>query len=362
MPNEKINRSYSGAPSRSLVSLYRALGYSIRQKQKTNKQLKEHNDAITVKNKTLEQNKKELTQLNLTLKKREDQVQAANEELLQQQEEIASQYDSIALQNEQLQKANEVIEIQNTRIRQENQNLETAVRERTEKLVEYNQQLEQYAFVTAHNLRSPVARILGLANLLEISIADTNSREETIKRMITSASDLDLVIRDLNKILEVRKNNTDTYSTVDLEEVLEKIKQSLSAEITQTNAIVEHDFSAHPNLYAIKPYIDSILHNLVSNAIKYRDPARTPVINLKITTTKDIVTLTVTDNGLGFDVEKYSAKIFQLYKRFHDHVEGRGIGLFLVKTQVTALNGKISVESKEGRGSTFRIEFNKYEK
>lgn len=334
-----------------------ALGYSIQQKQRTNKKLTEINKEVTSKNNELELNKAELTEVNKELQTRESELNAANEELTQHQEEIAAQYDAIAIQNTKLQQANELIAIQNLRISQENETLEKAVKERTKELVEYNQQLEQFAFVTAHNLRAPVARILGLGNLLRLKNSSVHEREDIMNRMITTTTELDFVIHDLNKILEVRKNNTDTYSIVNFAEELSKIQGNLKTEIDHAEAIIESDFSAYPTLYSIRPYIDSILYNLIGNALKYRHPNRKPLIKIKTTFRRNFILLTIADNGIGFNVEANSSKLFRLYSRFHDHVEGRGIGLFLVKTQVVALNGKITVDSTIDKGTTFTIIF-----
>jgi signal transduction histidine kinase len=145
------------------------------------------------------------------------------------------------------------------------------------------------------------------------------------------------------------------FSQVNLEEELSNIKGNLQTEIQQNEAIIQNNFDSVATLFSIKPYIHSILFNLISNAIKYRDPARPPVIRIhteKLTDNR--VLLSVADNGLGIDM-LYVDKVFQLYKRFHFHVEGRGIGLFLVKTQVDSLGGKIEIESEVNKGTTINI-------
>jgi signal transduction histidine kinase len=95
--------------------------------------------------------------------------------------------------------------------------------------------------------------------------------------------------------------------------------------------------------------------NLISNSLKYRQLDLAPDVIITLEQDKDKYLLKIADNGLGFDVEKWREDIFGLYKRFHYHVEGKGIGLFLVKAQVEALGGKIEAESKENAGSTFTI-------
>ena len=110
----------------------------------------------------------------------------------------------------------------------------------------------------------------------------------------------------------------------------------------------------------IAPYVESILYNLISNAIKYRDPERSPHIAIKTTHENEFVCLAVMDNGLGIDLKKYKQNIFSLYKRFHLHVEGKGLGLYLVKTQIEALGGRVEVRSEPNEGTTFQIYFKRY--
>jgi signal transduction histidine kinase len=99
------------------------------------------------------------------------------------------------------------------------------------------------------------------------------------------------------------------------------------------------------------------LYNLISNAIKYRDPDRSPVIDIKTEKLADEIRLTVSDNGLGIDTSVHRDKLFTLYSRFHTHLEGKGLGLYLVKTQITAMGGRIEIESEVNKGSTFRVYF-----
>jgi len=123
----------------------------------------------------------------------------------------------------------------------------------------------------------------------------------------------------------------------------------------ETNAEVIADFSRVSSIQSIRPYLDSILVNLISNSIKYRHPHRSPVIKLKTELAGDFIKLTVEDNGLGIDLALCRDKLFTLYSRFHNHVEGKGLGLYLVKTQITAMGGTIDVESELNKSLTFHI-------
>ncbi|HZB13985.1 MAG TPA: HAMP domain-containing sensor histidine kinase, partial [Chryseolinea sp.] len=227
----------------------------------------------------------------------------------------------------------------------------------TKELVEYNQQLEQFAFISAHNLRAPVARILGLGNLLELIKSEPSEEYKIVSQLVFSTRELDTVIKDLNTILALRKDNISILTDVNLAEELRLVKMNLEKEILETKTSINEDFSRAPFIRTIKPYLDSILINLVSNAIKYRHRGRCPVIQIKSEIVANCTCLMVHDNGLGIDLELYQEKLFTLYSRFHNHVDGKGMGLYLVKTQVASLGGRIEVESEIDRGTTFRIFF-----
>jgi signal transduction histidine kinase len=168
---------------------------------------------------------------------------------------------------------------------------------------------------------------------------------------------MDTVIKDLNVILEIKSNNSNYFTSVNLYDELTLVRSNLSKEIVETNASIHASFDEAPTILSVKPYVDSILLNLISNAIKYRNPDKVPVIDLKTEPAGEFICLTVSDNGLGFDVNQQRRNIFTLYKRFHFHVEGKGMGLYLVKTQVTALGGRIEVDSQVNEGTTFRVYF-----
>lgn len=292
---------------------------------------------------------------NIRLQAQQEELAAQNEELIDIQEEISSQRDIVADQNFRLQEASQTIEKQNEEIRIRNENLEREIEERTRELIEYNQQLQQFAYISAHNLRAPVARILGLGQLLELSPEDTPEKKEVYEKLILTTRELDHVVRDLNTILEIRKSNNSVITEVNLEGEMALVKVILEKEITETQTEFVADFSAASVIHTVKPYLDSILINLVSNAIKYRHEDRHPVITLRTVMRDEYVCLIVRDNGLGIDLSQFKDRIFTLYSRFHSHVEGKGMGLYLVKTQVTALGGKIEVESEVNKGITFYI-------
>ncbi len=302
------------------------------------------------------------TNLEYNIAERTQEIAAQHKEMVSQSEELAAQHDALSFQNKQLFDAQKIIEAQNLEIQQKNEQLEREIEKRTQELqhtnrelVVHNNQLEQFAFIVAHNLRAPLARILGLANVVDLSKTQED-KDVALRKIITSTQDLDQVIRDLNLILNIQKHTSNLVS-VDLTAAYKRVIKMLEKEIDETKALVLKDFSSADKVYAVAPYVESILYNLLSNAIKYRDPTRIPIITLTTEVEPEFVCLIISDNGLGINLTKYKQNMFTLYRRFHTHMEGKGLGLYLVKTQITALGGKIDVESELDKGTIFKVYF-----
>ncbi len=155
----------------------------------------------------------------------------------------------------------------------------------------------------------------------------------------------------------MRRNSSSVIVPVNLKEELRLIKINIEKEIKETKATFIEDLSKGDRLWTVKPYLDSILLNLIYNAIKYRHPERPPVIAIRSEIKDNYFLLTIQDNGLGMDMSLCKDKIFTLYRRFHLHIEGKGMGLYLVKTQMVAMGGKIDVESRVNEGTTFYLSF-----
>jgi signal transduction histidine kinase len=225
--------------------------------------------------------------------------------------------------------------------------------ETNEELVRHNSELHQFSYTVSHNLRGPVASLGGLLGIFNPH--DLNpENQELLAHLKKSHQSLENTIRDLSHIIDIRNNLSGIRQKIVLREELEHAKVLLGKEITDHRADIEANFST-PEIYAAKHMIDSVLYNLISNAIKYRSPDRKPHIIVSSSKESDRVVLTVEDNGLGLDVDKYKEKLFGLYKRFHSHTDGRGLGLFLVKLQIQAMGGTIDVKSSVGVGTIFRI-------
>ncbi len=224
-------------------------------------------------------------------------------------------------------------------------------------LIQRNKDLEQFSYIISHNLRSPVANIIGLTEELK-----DDAHSEEIKLMLgealsSDANRLENVIADLNTILQTKTEITERKEQVILSELEQNIKLSISDLIQREEVTIRTDFAAIDNFNTIKSYMQSIFYNLISNSIKYRQPTVNPLIIISSRLNKNKLIIIFKDNGSGIDMVKKGDQIFGLYKRFHSDTEGKGMGLYMVKTQVEALGGKISVSSEVNKGTAFTIEF-----
>jgi len=236
---------------------------------------------------------------------------------------------------------------------------EVEERKMTEKmLTRSNEELQNYAYVTSHNLRSPLANIIGLVKLYDYENPINEFNRTIIENVEKATETMDEVIKDLNRVLAINKEAGGRKERVNLEELLAKTLQTIEQQFKASNADIQSDFSDVPEILAVKSYMDSIFLNLLTNAIKYSSDKRPPLIQLKTEKLDNgKVCFSIRDNGIGIDLEKYKGKLFGLYKRIHPNiaVEGKGLGLHLVKKQVESMGGTIGVESKVDEGTVFRI-------
>ncbi len=224
-----------------------------------------------------------------------------------------------------------------------------------EQIQRRNADLENFSYVLSHNIRSPVANILGLLHIFEGRDELSDFNQQILSHLDETAAHLDEMIRDLNYILQVRRTGTLPTETIHLKELIEKVQHTLAREIRDSGAVIDVDLTNCTTLQSNPAYLHSILFNLFSNAIKYHRPGKIPLLKLSARKEKGEVILTMQDNGIGMDLSHDPERIFGLYTRLTSEKQGKGIGLYLVKEQVTALGGTIAVESKPGKGSTFTI-------
>jgi PAS domain S-box-containing protein len=241
----------------------------------------------------------------------------------------------------------------------ERKNIEIDKEKMTSDLLQHNKNLEQFAYIISHNLRSPVANIIGLSNLIQSSPGMSDSDfNRCMEGLALSVKKLDDIIVDLNYILQMRREIDEKKETVRLASLVKDIKTSISNLIDKEKISIKTNFSAVSEIFTIKSYLNSIFYNLISNSIKYRHPGHPSVIEISSKRADNKILITFRDNGLGIDLKANQNKIFGLYKKFHPQIEGKGMGLYMVKTQVEILGGSIHVNSEVNKGTEFLIEFN----
>lgn len=228
---------------------------------------------------------------------------------------------------------------------------------KAKELAAKSEELERFAHITAHNIRSPAANLSSLTKLL---MKEKDPAEQ--KQIATLLDDsVEVLMRTLDDVSEVltATNNKIKPQVIVFEEILADVLTELREQINESKTNLEVDFSLVPEVIYPVDHVHNIVLNLVSNAIRYRHPDRENKIELTSKMEGGHVMLIVKDNGLGIDLGKHGEKIFQLYKTFHSNPESRGVGLFLIKNQLRSLDGDVSVESTVNRGTSFFVKFGK---
>ncbi|WP_017731026.1 sensor histidine kinase [Nafulsella turpanensis] len=233
------------------------------------------------------------------------------------------------------------------------------IEEKNKELVAINADLDNFVYSASHDLKGPILNIEGLMKVLMPRLPEESLRKkevETVVKMIFGSIErLQATISDLSEVSRVQKEANEDVQVVDVALVVNEVLKDMELEVQKSGAIIETNFQSRPLLFSPKN-LRSIIYNLLSNAIKYRSPDREPHIRLFCEEKDGEMVFAVKDNGLGMNL-KYKEKIFSMFKRLHSHVEGTGIGLYIVKRIVENAGGRIEVESKLGEGSTFTIHF-----
>lgn len=210
--------------------------------------------------------------------------------------------------------------------------------------------------MVSHNLRGPIARIQGLINLINLNDHHSEDTKLMLMKLEDCSSEVDSIVKDLTDIISIRKNHNTLKETIYLKEAFEKSAGMFTEEIENHKIDIQFVVDPVQTLSTIKTSFESVISNLISNAIKYRDYERPLTIEIQHQLANALHIIKISDNGIGMDLGMGNdKKVFGLYRRFHTHVDGKGLGLYLVKTQVENMGGNISVKSVVGKGTTFTI-------
>ena len=226
-------------------------------------------------------------------------------------------------------------------------------------LTQNNKDLKQFSYITSHNLRAPLSNLTGLLNLIEEIPVDNPELKEILNGFSKSTHLLNETINDLVKVVIIKDNPSIQKEEVLIKDVFENVFNQLSFLISLHKPILKIELEKVTILNINRAYLESILLNLFTNAIKYRSPKRTLRVFVSSKEVGENIILIFKDNGIGIDLERNGDKIFGLYQRFHNHPDSKGLGLYLVKSQVESMGGTINVESEVDKGTTFTITFKK---
>ncbi|NEU09969.1 ABC transporter substrate-binding protein [Flavihumibacter sp. R14] len=227
----------------------------------------------------------------------------------------------------------------------------------TKELLKKNGELEKFAYITSHNLRAPVVNLKSLTEMHAAGDLPAELEVEINSKIRQSVKQLDNTLNDLVEIVSSKSGEQISRESLNLMIELDQVMVSIENQIQSSGAFIETDFTEVEHINFPKRYLTSILLNLLTNAIKYRSPDRPLIISVKTYIDKDFTVLSFSDNGIGINMQKFGHKVFGLYQRFHNNIDGKGLGLYIIKSQVEAMDGKIEVESTENEGTTFNISF-----
>ena len=225
-------------------------------------------------------------------------------------------------------------------------------------LTKRNQALSQFNKIISHNLRAPVANIIGILQLLEHLESEDEERPALQKELAHLAAGVDGIIKDLNGALSHNIEINEAKSKILFEDIIQANIDLLSAAIKEVNPTIRMNCKAE-YAFGFPAYLNSIFYNLLANALKYRQPDRPLTIEVVTHTDMNHVHIVFKDNGRGINTSKSDDKIFGLYSRFHKEIEGKGLGLFITKQQIEFMGGGIFAEGKENEGLSVHIQLPK---
>lgn len=235
------------------------------------------------------------------------------------------------------------------------ENIKEELSFKNNQLVSINKELDNFIYTASHDLKAPISNIEGLISMLS---KNEVYQDEAIKRiidfMIKSTDRFKKTISDLTEVSRVQKESGDNKEEVNLYEVIEEVKETIPDLIDSAEAFLCLEFKEVEMVKFSRKNLRSVFYNLISNSIKYKSPERSPNITISTRNEGDYIVIAIKDNGLGMK-EVNKDKIFTLFKRLHTHVEGTGVGLYIVKRIIENEGGRIEVESRENIGTTFNL-------
>ncbi|WP_178990185.1 sensor histidine kinase [Winogradskyella schleiferi] len=223
---------------------------------------------------------------------------------------------------------------------------------------EQNERLTSFANIVTHNLRSHSGNLSSLTGFLEEDYSNLNENEN-FQLLKTAIENLQETVSHLTEVARIKEIEDSKMDSLNLYDFAEKATYNIIALAQNAEALIYNEIDEDVCVKGIPAYLDSIILNFLTNAIKYKSEKRKPIIELRSIIQDDFVVLTIKDNGLGIDLDKFGDTLFQMYKTFHNNDDAIGIGLFITKNHIESLGGKIEVKSEVDVGTEFSICFKK---
>ncbi|MFL5747478.1 MAG: ATP-binding protein [Niastella sp.] len=218
-----------------------------------------------------------------------------------------------------------------------------------------NKELEEFAYISSHDMKSPITSLIGMLTLIQQKEAVQPGKQHLFELAVNSARQMQKTINALNEIIAFRKTLKVEREKINLEEALEEVKLRIYDMISSSGAEIQADFTGCRFVHYPAVHLKSIFQNLLTNAIKYKQHGHPPKIDITTSCEDKFLVLEVKDQGMGIDMDLYKDKLYGLFQRFHTHVEGSGIGLHMIYSIVESYGGKIYIESEVNKGTTFKI-------
>lgn len=239
----------------------------------------------------------------------------------------------------------------------EEKKLEKEKEQLIRELTQNNKDLKQFSYITSHNLRAPLSNLTGLLNLIEDIPIENEELKEILMGFKKSTYLLNETINDLAKVIIIRDNLSIQNEEVLIKNTFQNVFNQLNFQIESHKPELIIDFGNVTTIQTNKVYFESIILNLLTNAFKYRSKDRKLIIEITSTKINNTIIIKLKDNGIGIDLKRNKDKIFGLYQRFHNYPDSKGLGLYLVKSQIESMGGAISIESEVNKGTTFTLTF-----
>lgn len=234
---------------------------------------------------------------------------------------------------------------------------ENATKDLARELMRNLDSLEQFKYIISHDLKAPVRNMVALLGFYNKKDPTNKNNKKIISNIEKSAKKLQKILNELIKLSDLGKSRGEIAEEIKFMDAYRSVIQSIGDAVKSSKAKITVDFSAVPTINYVTVYLNSILLNLITNSIKYRSPKRKPIINIRTYKKGKYTCLEISDNGIGMDLERNGDRVFGLFQRFNTSTEGKGLGLYIIKTIIEANGGMITVESQPGKGSVFTVSF-----